>query len=399
MYSCLLHRSGKDDRIKSLEDATSLLESCRDGGQDPDKTSDSVSQNEVKVESHIQRYRLLTREIVAGSPYGDRIMQFPSQVQMNVLRDVITREFRSVEGPVSEMERIQLAFLALKELNEKLARAKLLDHKSNDGLDAEEIRLRNETQAALYVSPLPWDPAECVKPGTFLVSHPFVSGYFHRTVVCILDHKEESSEDSGGTYGLIVNRIRQSSKTGQRTTLQDVLRTVPPQLSEAFGQTMVRDGGPVHVSLQMIHATTDAVTHVGGNVLSMVTDGESSTALNTDRAIYFEGDVVKAAEAVKDGVLHPSESCSLVLILSHFPMPGCTDMPLLPMIQMTFASMRVPVVGKQGNLRVRLSAAFGFLAEGHQRLPSLVTASTSKPAVAMICGLVCFPLVDRTKPA
>jgi hypothetical protein len=70
---------------------------------------------------------------------------------------------------------------------------------------------------------------------------------------------------------------------------------------------MIRDGGPVHMSLQMIHATTEAVTHVGGNVLSMVTDGESSTALNSDRAIYFEGDVVKAAEAVKDGMLHPSE--------------------------------------------------------------------------------------------
>ncbi|KAI2510007.1 putative ACR [Fragilaria crotonensis] len=263
----------------------------------------------IRPESHVHHYRRLVREVVAGSPYGDRIMQFPSQVKMNALRDVIAREFRLVNSPVSESGRIQLAFLALKELNGSLEGAKYLEGRTNTGLDEEGIRLRNEAQAALHVSPLPWDPVECVKPGTFLVAHPFVSGYFHRTVVCILDHKDDSPETGGGTYGLVVNRVGRSPKTGKHVTLHDVLRTVPPQLSEAFGQTMIRDGGPVHMSLQMIHATTEAVTHVGGNVLSMVTDGESSTALNTDRAIYFEGDVVKAAEAVKNGMLQPSDVC------------------------------------------------------------------------------------------
>lgn len=281
---------------------------------------ESLSQNvqsPSEPESHVHHYRRLVREVVAGSPYGDRIMQFPSQVKMNALRDVIAREFRLVNSPVSESGRIQLAFLALKELNGSLEGAKYLEGRTNTGLDEEGIRLRNEAQAALHVSPLPWDPVECVKPGTFLVAHPFVSGYFHRTVVCILDHKDDSPETGGGTYGLVVNRVGRSPKTGKHVTLHDVLRTVPPQLSEAFGQTMIRDGGPVHMSLQMIHATTEAVTHVGGNVLSMVTDGESSTALNTDRAIYFEGDVVKAAEAVKNGMLQPSTFLSFVLILTH----------------------------------------------------------------------------------
>ena len=334
VLSSLLHRTGIDDgldwerlsqikeieteeentkRPRPLEEARDLSKSYAPHNSDDGTTAALKLSLAERKEPHRVLFRRLLREVVAGSPSGLRHMQFPNQVNVEVLREVIAREFRipDAESMFDVETRQQVAFLALRELNKKLTRAELLEHQNDTdtGLDEEGVRLRNQMQAAMHVSPLPLNPEEYLKPGTFLIAHPLLNGYFRRTVVCILDHSERSSTSEGGTYGLIVNRVGVSPKTGKNQTLQDVLRTMPPQLAESFGETTVRDGGPVHMSLQMIHSTSDVQDvelvgeEVGGSVLSMLTDDDNSAAVHSDRAIYYQGDILQAAEAVKKGQL------------------------------------------------------------------------------------------------
>ena len=250
-------------------------------------------------------FQQFLREIVSGSPHGHRVMQFPSQVNPTLVRDIIQREFRSTDCPLGYVGRVQIGFKALKCLNDAHAQAKSSE---KDALDTVGIRERNEKLAALDVSPLPYDPAECLKPGAFLVAHPLVTGRFRRAVVCIVDQKVISPKGDRCTYGLVVNRALKSSESGKECTLQDVIRHFPTELGATLGSEKVRDGGPAHLTLQMIYASAHHdVANVGGHVLSMLPDGESSTALNTDRAVYLVGDVVRAAEAMQDGTLQPGE--------------------------------------------------------------------------------------------
>lgn len=194
----------------------------------------------------------------------------------------------------------------MRELNKKLSWAKCLSKGINDK-DPESIRDRNRRQTARNVSRLPFDPASYLRAGTYLVAHPLLTGFFRQTVICILDHTEKESAPasrSGGTYGLIVNRISTSPSSGRRRTLKEVLRTLPPELAQAFGNCSVREGGPVHLSLQMIHARTPDQPALGGTVLSASAEKETtSTALDSDRAVYYQGNMLDAADAVINGAL------------------------------------------------------------------------------------------------
>ena len=114
----------------------------------------------------------------------------------------------------------------------------------------------------------------------------------------------------GQTYGVIVNRVSIQNETGQNRTLKEVFREhmLPERLTDTFGDSVVREGGPVHVSLQMIHSLSnpaseqvDVASNVGGTIIPTITDGEESPALYSDRASYFRGNMYKIMSQVEDG--------------------------------------------------------------------------------------------------
>jgi putative AlgH/UPF0301 family transcriptional regulator len=298
IMSCLLYRTGLEDEswASFLRDAS--------GNFDDEFLFEDEAQK-----PHYALFRTIMREILSGgSSPGIRQMQWPASVDSAILKNIIKREFRNESGSCSVEYatpiRQSVAFTALAALNKKIA--------WYEKLKRHAPRVRPQ-QAAAFVSPLPLSPPKTfLRPGAFLVAHPHLIGYFRRTVVCILDHKEEqdaiSGSDTVGTYGVIINRNRVSPHTNKNLTLDEVLRPLPEDLEMAFGGCVVKEGGPVHMSLQMLHSATpdQEDLKIGGYPLPMIADDDSSapsTAQLSDRAIYYKGDVMKAANAVLSGSL------------------------------------------------------------------------------------------------
>lgn len=333
VFNCLLHRSGLDDGLdwdfdpqdlhspslrslptkrshpRSLEDARDLSKSYADDEDDEDDLPEPFRQElEERRAPHKVLFRLLLREVVTGGQRSVRQMQNPADVDTSRLQSVIRREFRepSSRSTFDDATRQEVAFVALRELNKKISWAEGCNDKNSSLLlGPEEMKERNRRQAAQDVNPLPLKPPSAyLQPGAYLIAHPLMDGYFRRTVVCILDHSDPSSKNnSGGTYGLIVNRVG-VSPAGKRRTLREILRTLPPDLATAFGNCTVKEGGPVHSSLQMVHARTPEQVPIGGTVLTQSTGEDvASTAMNTDRAIYYQGNIMEAADAVINGDL------------------------------------------------------------------------------------------------
>jgi putative AlgH/UPF0301 family transcriptional regulator len=293
--TCLLHRSGTEDE--------SWVEFLRGISSGPKDEIGMVSSEERER----SLFRNLLREVVAGSSSsGIRHMQFPSHVDTDRLRQVIRREFRDTNSTFDLVVRRNVAFKALRELNKKLAFASKLD----------STRRRHPQQPACHVTPLPLHPPKSyLRPGAYLLAHPNMTGYFRRSVICILDHRDEGTDDSEtnnsgrsyGTYGLIVNRVSVSPQSGKTLTLQEVLRPLPLTLKKAFGASPVKEGGPVQLALQMLHLATseqEEESRIGGCVLSpILANDEESLAAETDRAVYYKGDILNAASAVSLGKL------------------------------------------------------------------------------------------------
>lgn len=316
---CLIHRTGIED-----DDWDEVL-------RNP-PISDSDSEDEDPTPPHHQLFRRLLREFISGKgTLGIRQMQFPSQCDSELqLRDLIRREFRcnslkdtdwrdeeEVVVPssmYSEETRCEVAFLALREMNKKISWSERL---------RKEMIKRHPHQAAKHVNRLPLIPSAYLKPGAFLISHPHMKGYFRRTVICILDHQdsetEESSLSSYGTYGLVINRICASPQMNRNFTLQEVLKPLPNDLLLAFGNSPVREGGPVNMSVQILHSVChpegadscesgNSAEQIGGSLIPMIPGNESeSTAVHTDRSVYYGGDALLAANAVVSGQLDRNE--------------------------------------------------------------------------------------------
>ncbi|KAL7522456.1 hypothetical protein ACHAWX_007244 [Stephanocyclus meneghinianus] len=226
-------------------------------------------------------------------------------------------------------------------------------------------------------------PLQC---GTYLIAHPLMTGYFAKSVIILLDHTASPEESStansddeigpGGTYGLIINRLALQPVSEEKrleilrqrleermhqmkdeASLSDTMATkqsssllldimkpsssagsglqrpisltqairpndLPESVQAAFGGSPLREGGPVNLSLQMIHRKCLDVKKGGPNSVGDTKQAEASdattivkpyeiggvqipslsdeTAFDTD-AIYFGGDVIKASLAVTDG--------------------------------------------------------------------------------------------------
>ena len=232
------------------------------------------------------------------------------------LRDVVRREFRDGQSNVSasfdHSTRRRVAFVALRELNKKITFFETLQKDAPAPL---------KQQAAWHVSSLPFQPPSAyLRPGAFLVSHPYMTdSFFGRSVICILEHKDDSDESgskrsttAGHTYGIIINRVSVNAGTGKNRTLREAFQEsrLPGRLADVFGDAVIKEGGPVHASIQMIYAASaedDSLSTLGGSVIPVVAEGDSSPALYSDRAVYFQGDVFKAMEAVENGTLDRGE--------------------------------------------------------------------------------------------
>jgi len=343
--TCLLHRTGAEDR----EWQEFLRGSFSDDENDDaieieDDDDDDFENDEERAEAHFGK---LLREIVTGHisrSSGIRQMNVPSTVDTTRLQTVIRREFRKECTETDVPLRRGLAFRALREIHKKLTFA--------ETLQGQKKQPHHLQQCAQSVHALPVRPPESyLKPGAFLLAHPLLTGYFRRSVICILDHVSSFEEDddddappvyytkkSYGTYGLVVNRLttmdHQSHSNGSiggslRTlTLPDILKplSLPEPMLTAFSTVPVKEGGPVHLSLQMLHSATSE-THeelqIGGHLLPTVTldkenddidDGNNknndssttvveSTAVTTDKAVYYRGSIPAAAKALEDGTL------------------------------------------------------------------------------------------------
>ena len=134
------------------------------------------------------------------------------------------------------------------------------------------------------------------------------------------DKTEIFERHDGGTYGLIVNLpitvgVPNPHSTTKRRyrTLREVIRhdSLPEGVKKAFGDCPVQNGGPVNLSLQMLRVTSheeEEKFNIGGTVLPTVINKSlelcgkvKSTAIYTDKAVYFGGDIIRAAQAVIDG--------------------------------------------------------------------------------------------------
>jgi hypothetical protein len=311
VLTCLLHRTGIDDNVSDWDGAvTAVHNSWKTQDQARDLTL-SYKESPTGIHAGSQRqsyprlFRKLLREVIAG-PDGVQKMLFPRQVDSSRLRDVIRREFRDEEGNVSLLfdisTRRKVAFVALRELNKKLSYFDVLQDNSPKPL---------RHQAAWHVSQLPFQqPSTYLKPGAFLVSNPHMNdSYFSRTVICILEHNDDDgSENAGNTYGLIANRVSVNSSTGKNRTLGESFKEnhLPTRLADVFGDSVVKEGGPVHSSIQMLYsamADKDELTSIGGSVIPTIPEGDKSPSLYSDRATYFQGDIFKAMDAVDKGII------------------------------------------------------------------------------------------------
>eukprot|EP00980_Cylindrotheca_fusiformis_P028970 scaffold22681_cov146-Cylindrotheca_fusiformis.AAC.2 len=321
VLNCLLHRTGVDDHIHDWEKFVTS-DSDRSDGQQQNHVRDlSYGYGESTSNQHPNRtekvlFRRLLREVVA-EPKGLRRMTFPSIVDTSKLEKVIKREFRDTQSSMSRhfdfATRRQVAFTTLRELNRKLS---FFDAAQKSAVDA------SPHQAALHVSALPIStPTSSLQPGCFLLSHPQMNdSFFSRSVICILDYQKEIADESaakrfealGQTYGIIVNRVSINAETGKNRTLKEAFdeNILPERLADVFGDSVVRDGGPVHVALQMLHALPGSEENrLGGTLIPAIPEGKnSSTAEFSDRATYFQGDVFKAISAVAKGEIESAST-------------------------------------------------------------------------------------------
>jgi len=323
--------------------------------------------------------------------------QYPYQVRRRPyrLRDLIRREFRVpvvptvvssddessnspdgghqylgyFSGVFSVETRRETAFLALRKLNEKLTWAEQLkkrQHKKVSSLtksnkttttnvnDNDNQLLPSPKQAAKHVEPIVFEgggggPSEIsshIKPGIFLVAHPHMTGFFRRSVICILQYGQDkdvkktdedqknthkqSDMDDFGAYGIVINRSAGTSETtGRHRTLRDVLPILPKELVTVFGKAPIREGGPVHVpSIQMMHSTistSSSSTASSDFEENTATSKESDASADQEsrsnlgeiggsslpfvkgqpegKNVFFQGDVVVAAQHVNEGKL------------------------------------------------------------------------------------------------
>ena len=156
--------------------------------------------------------------------------------------------------------------------------------------------------------------------------------------------KMQKKQQQYGTYGLIVNRLSSSPYTGETLSMNDVLRPLPSTIMKTFGKYPIREGGPVHMSVQMLYQINtsianslmsaqsveedseenDATNHhnIGGYILPTIQPDEMisndnigvssdrSSAIgscDTDKAVYYRGNIMNVIKAMESGIIENGE--------------------------------------------------------------------------------------------
>ncbi|GFH44893.1 hypothetical protein CTEN210_01367 [Chaetoceros tenuissimus] len=366
ILSSFLYRSGTDDYMDYKEEAQvkqsksedideyisilqarnlshsyqDIIQQRKKSSQEWSNTSTNIGNEEDKAEF---LYKGLVKQVVGEKQhmhFPHRILQEEDDI-MQRLKHVIQSEFRSDENNESlsqyfdEKIRVKAAFLAIKELQKKLAWAESMGMQLNTGCSCSQAEDQQVQLLTLKnVIRLPTDdPSVYLQPGVFLIAHPLLTGCFQRSVICLLQHTEGRSHEDidqeaefkdeegdgddtiGGTYGLVINSpIRtgvptHTSEQKRDRTLREIIRNdcLPEGIKTAFGNNPVRNGGPVNMSVQMMRKTTsegEQKLELGGSLLqsgsNQIQEMETSAALNDDCAIYHGGDIIKAAQSVID---------------------------------------------------------------------------------------------------
>ncbi len=156
--------------------------------------------------------------------------------------------------------------------------------------------------------------------------------------------KDQKKQQQYGTYGLIVNRSSSSPYTGETLSMNDVLRPLPSTIVKTFGKYPIREGGPVHMSVQMLYQINTSIANsltsaqsveegsednnntnhhsIGGYILPTIqpddmisTDdiavsSDRSSAIgscDTDKAVYYRGNIMNVIKAMESGIIENGE--------------------------------------------------------------------------------------------
>mmetsp|Transcript_49760 Transcript_49760/g.59872 ORF Transcript_49760/g.59872 Transcript_49760/m.59872 type:complete len:512 (+) Transcript_49760:34-1569(+) len=292
-------------------------------------------------------FRKLLKEICGGK---GTLMRFPSQIPENskinpatnrstkglCLDDIIRREFRSssipTKGVVSsffnERDRVKVAFIALRELSKKLkfveeGSKSPVKNKNSEVIEDDNKYAKKLASLAKDVQALPaYPPSSYLQPGTYLVAHPLIDGYFSKTVIVLLDHTDTDSDDGhGGTYGLVLNKNISGLNGNGSATLKDVVREecVSIDTMSVFGDSVVSHGGPVQDTIQMLYSCSPALDKrlgLGGKVLpwnksleNTENDEGTNDTINPDVGVFYSGNMLQVSQSILDSDISKTD-CS-----------------------------------------------------------------------------------------
>ena len=307
------------------------------------KADDKTKKEEKKIEEV---------ECIMGQKLVDIIQREFRSPSKNVNNGAVSNNYDDTLSKLhTDSTRIETGFLALRELQKKLTWAEsmgmhdLFHYHNNRRLQEDlkqkdEEKIKNQARIVRDIKRLPtYPPPSYLQTGALLLAHPMLGGVFNRSIICILQHTEGTkqypthddeihdddedddidavSSQNGGTYGLVINNPLTVGVPGnnperrRNRTLREVIRhnSLPEGVRVAFGSCPVRNGGPVNLSIQMLRTASpeqEDKLQIGGTVIPTVLNEDSdqecvSSAMYSDKAIYFGGDIIKAAQAVIDG--------------------------------------------------------------------------------------------------
>ncbi|KAL3666965.1 hypothetical protein V7S43_007912 [Phytophthora oleae] len=194
---------------------------------------------------------------------GGRYFYLPDNRRPTLLQ-LVREEFRKPQQSLADSDGIDAAFVALRALNNTLAKAKALELPSKQ---------KQETWTLDGVQ-----LAENVASGVFLLAHPLQEGIFSRSVVILTEHKPE------GSKGFIVNKVSEKPLASSFE--------VPSRVKRAFGTSTVRKGGPVFTrNAEVLHGRAD----FGGQRVST-----TNFPMRSDPSLFVGVDLDAAARAIYD---------------------------------------------------------------------------------------------------
>ncbi|KAF4324403.1 hypothetical protein BBO99_00001642 [Phytophthora kernoviae] len=161
---------------------------------------------------------------------GARHFYLPDNTRPTLLQ-LIREEFRKSLSSRDDGNGLDMAFVALRVLNDTLAHGKEME------LPPEPKDQKKTTLDGVQL-------AENAASGVFLLAHPLLDGDFGRSVVVLTEHS------SNGSKGFIVNKLMGKS-------LMNSFQ-VPSRIIRAFGSSEVRKGGPVFTkNAEVLHGKAE----------------------------------------------------------------------------------------------------------------------------------------------